>query len=127
MAKDITDGKINFDKLIATPAVMPKMGKLGKILGPKGLMPNPKFGTVTNNIKSAVHAIKKGQIEIKNDQDGNVAASIGKKSFPDNKIKENYDVFMKTLLKEKPIKIKGNFILSAFLTSTMGISYKLKL
>ena len=127
LAKDITDGKINFDKLIATPAVMPKMGKLGKILGPKGLMPNPKFGTVTNNIKSAVHAIKKGQIEIKNDQDGNIAASIGKKSFPDNKIKENYDVFMKTLLKEKPIKIKGNFILSAFLTSTMGISYKLKL
>ena len=127
LAKDITDGKINFDKLIATPAAMPKMGKLGKILGPKGLMPNPKFGTVTNNIKSAVHAIKKGQIEIKNDQDGNIAASIGKKSFPDNKIKENYDVFMKTLLKEKPIKIKGNFILSAFLTSTMGISYKLKL
>ena len=127
LAKDITDGKINFDKLIATPAVMPKMGKLGKILGPKGLMPNPKFGTVTNNIKSAVHAIKKGQIEVKNDQDGNIAASIGKKSFPDNKIKENYDVFMKTLLKEKPIKIKGNFILSAFLTSTMGISYKLKL
>ena len=127
LAKDITGGKINFDKLIATPAAMPKMGKLGKILGPKGLMPNPKFGTVTNNIKSAVHAIKKGQIEIKNDQDGNIAASIGKKSFPDNKIKENYDVFMKTLLKEKPIKIKGNFILSAFLTSTMGISYKLKL
>ena len=127
LAKDITDGKINFDKLIATPAVMPKMGKLGKILGPKGLMPNPKFGTVTNNIKSAVHAIKNGQIEIKNDKDGNIAASIGKKSFPDNKLKENYDVFMKTLLKEKPTKIKGNFILSAFLTSTMGISYKLKL
>ena len=127
LAKDITDGKINFDKLLATPATMSKISKLGKILGPKGLMPNPKFGTVTNNIKSAVHAIKKGQIEIKNDQDGNIAASIGKKSFPDNKIKENYDVFMKTLLKEKPIKIKGNFILSAFLTSTMGISYKLKL
>jgi len=127
LAKDITDGKINFDKLIATPAVMPKMGKLGKILGPKGLMPNPKFGTVTNDIKSAVHAIKNGQIEIKNDKDGNIAASIGKKSFPDNKLKENYDVFMKTLLKEKPTKIKGNFILSAFLTSTMGISYKLKL
>ena len=122
LAKDITDGKINFDKLIATPAVMPKMGKLGKILGPKGLMPNPKFGTVTNDIKSAVHAIKNGQIEIKNDKDGNIAASIGKKSFPDNKLKENYDVFMKTLLKEKPNKIKGNFILYDFLTSTMGIS-----
>tara|TARA_Y100000590_G_scaffold129775_1_gene148297 strand:+ start:1193 stop:1882 length:690 start_codon:yes stop_codon:yes gene_type:complete len=127
LVKDITDGKINFDKLIATPATMPKMGKLGKILGPKGLMPNPKFGTVTNNIKTTVQAIKNGQIEIKNDKDGNVAASIGKKSFSDIKLKENYDAFMKTLLKEKPTKIKGNFVLSAYLTSTMGISYRLKL
>jgi len=127
LVKDITNGKINFDKLIATPATMPKMGKLGKILGPKGLMPNPKFGTVTNNIKTSVKAIKSGQIEIKNDKDGNVAASIGKKSFSDVKIKENYDVFMKTLLKEKPTKIKGNFILSAYLTSTMGVSHILKL
>ena len=127
LVKDITNGKINFDKLIATPATMPKMGKLGKILGPKGLMPNPKFGTVTNNIKTSVKAIKNGQIEIKNDKDGNVAASIGKKSFSDVKLKENYDAFMKTLLKEKPTKIKGNFILSAYLTSTMGISYRLKL
>ena len=127
LIKEIESGKIKFDKLIATPAMMTKMGKLGKILGPKGLMPNPKLGTVTNNIQSTVKALKSGQIEIKNDKDGNVGVSIGKKSFPDNKIKENYDVFMKTLLKEKPIKIKGNFILSAFLTSTMGISYKLKL
>ena len=127
LVKDITNGKINFDKLIATPATMPKMGKLGKILGPKGLMPNPKFGTVTNNIKTTVQAIKKGQIEIKNDKDGNVAASIGKKSFSDIKLKENYEAFMKTLLKEKPTKIKGNFVLSAYLTSTMGISYRLKL
>ena len=127
LVKDITNGEINFDKLIATPATMPKMGKLGKILGPKGLMPNPKFGTVTNNIKTSVKAIKSGQIEIKNDKDGNVAASIGKKSFSDVKIKENYDVFMKTLLKEKPTKIKGNFILSAYLTSTMGVSCRLKL
>jgi len=127
LVKDITDGKINFDKLIATPATMPKMGKLGKILGPKGLMPNPKFGTVTNDIKTSVKAIKSGQIEIKNDKDGNVGASIGRKSFSDLKLKENYDAFMKTLLKEKPTKIKGNFILSAYLTSTMGISYRLKL
>ena len=127
LVKDITDGKINFDKLIATPATMPKMGKLGKILGPKGLMPNPKFGTVTNNIKTTVQAIKNGQIEIKNDKDGNIAASIGKKNFPEAKIKENYDAFMNALLKEKPNGIKGNFILSAFLTSTMGISYKLKI
>ena len=127
LVKDIEGGKINFDKLVATPAMMPKMSKLGKILGPKGLMPNPKFGTVTNNVKSIVKALKTGQIEIKNDIDGNLSASIGKKSFSDIKIKENYDVFKEVLLKEKPNGIKGNFILSAFLTSTMGISYKLKL
>ena len=124
---EITNGKINFDKLVATPAMMSKMGKLGKILGPKGLMPNPKLGTVTNNISSIVKSLKAGQIEIKNDADGNVAASIGKKSFPDTKIKENFDSFVETLLKEKPSGIKGEFILSAFLTSTMGTSYKLKL
>ena len=90
-------------------------------------MANPKFGTVTNNIKTSVKAIKNGQIEIKNDKDGNVAASIGKKSFSDVKLKENYDAFMKTLLKEKPTKIKGNFILSAYLSSTMGVSHRLKL
>ena len=127
LVKDITAGKINFDKLVATPAMMPKMNKLGKILGPKGLMPNPKIGTVTNNVKSIVKALKMGQIEIKNDKDGNLSASIGKKSFADTKIKENYDVLKETLLKEKPDGIKGNFLLSAFLTSTMGISYKLKL
>jgi len=106
---------------------MPKMGKLGKILGPKGMMPNPKLGTVTNNIKSTVKALKSGQIEIKSDKDGNVAASIGKKSFPDTKLKENFNAFLDVLKKEKPNGIKGDFILSTFLTSTMGISYKLKL
>jgi len=127
LVSDITSGKINFDKLVATPAMMSKMGKLGKILGPKGLMPNPKLGTVTNNIESIVKALKTGQIEIKNDKDGNIGASIGKKSFSDNKIIENFDTFMQTILKDKPSKIKGDFILSVFLTSTMGISYKLKL
>ena len=127
LIKDITNGKINFDKLVVTPAMMPKMSKLGKILGPKGLMPNPKLGTVTNNIKSIVKAIKSGQIEIKNDKDGNIGASIGRKSFSDIKIKENYTSILETILKEKPSGIKGDFILSAFLTSTMGISYKLKL
>ena len=127
LIKDITDGKINFDKLIATPSMMSKMGKLGKILGPKGLMPNPKLGTITDDIRSAVKAIKMGQIEVKNDKDGNVSASIGKKSFSDTKIKENYDNLKQIILKEKPIGIKGDFIISAFLTSTMGISYKLKL
>ena len=125
--KDISAGKINFNKLVSTPAMMPKIGKLGKILGPKGLMPNPKLGTVTNNVKSIVKALKSGQIEIKNDKDGNVGTSIGRKSFSDEKIKENYNLLLETILKEKPGGIKGNFILSTFLTSTMGISYKLKL
>ena len=127
LIKEIESGKIKFDKLIATPAMMTKMGKLGKILGPKGLMPNPKLGTVTNNIQSTVKALKSGQIEIKNDKDGNVGVSIGKKSFPDNKINENFDSLMQTIYKEKPNGIKGNFVQSAFITSTMGVSYKLKL
>ena len=126
LVDDITNGKINFDKLIATPGMMSKMGKLGKILGPKGLMPNPKLGTVTNNIKHTVKALKDGQIEIKNDQDGNIGASIGKKSFPDSKIIENYKAFMEVIQKEKPNGIKGDFIMSSYLTSTMGVSYKIK-
>ena len=127
LINDIMSGKIKFDKLIATPAMMQKMGKLGKILGPKGLMPNPKLGTVTNNIQSTVKALKSGQIEIKNDKDANVGVSIGKKSFSNGKIKENFNSLISTILKEKPNGVKGDFILSAFLTSTMGISYKLKL
>tara|TARA_B100000579_G_scaffold437601_1_gene467656 strand:- start:2179 stop:2868 length:690 start_codon:yes stop_codon:yes gene_type:complete len=127
LADDIGAGKINFDKLIATPGMMSKMGKLGKILGPKGLMPNPKLGTVSNDIIKTVKSLKEGQIEIKNDKDGNLAASIGKKSFPDNKIIENYNALLQTILKEKPTGIKGDFILSSYLTSTMGVSFKLKL
>ena len=127
LINDISAGKIKFDKLVATPAMMSKMGKLGKILGPKGLMPNPKLGTVTNNIESAVKALKSGQIEIKNDKDGNVGVSIGKKSFLDNKIKENFNSLLQGISKEKPSGIKGDFIQSVFLTSTMGLSYKLKI
>ena len=127
LINDINSGKIQFDKLVATPGAMPKFGKLGKILGPKGLMPNPKLGTVTNNIQSIVKALKAGQIEIKNDKDGNIAASIGKKDFVDSKVKENIDTFLQTILKEKPNGIKGDFIKSAFLTSTMGPSFQFKL
>ena len=126
LVHDIVSGKINFDKLVATPAMMPKMGKLGKILGPKGLMPNPKLGTVTNDIKKTVKALKEGQIEIKNDKDGNIGASIGKKSFKDTKIIENFNALIQTIQKEKPNGIKGDFILSSYITSTMGASYKLK-
>jgi len=127
LIKDITLEKINFDKLVATPSMMPKMAKLGKILGPKGLMPNPKLGTVTNNIKSIVKSLKSGQVEIKNDKDGNIGASIGKKSFSDEKIKENFISVYEALLKEKPSGVKGDFILSAYLTSSMGVSFKLNL
>jgi len=107
--------------------MMSKMGKLGKILGPKGLMPNPKLGTVTNNIKSIVKALKSGQVEVRNDKDGNIGVSIAKKSFTDEKILENYKALLEAITKEKPNNLKGNFILSSFLTSTMGISYKLNL
>ena len=127
LVNEILDGKIGFDKLIATPGMMSKMGKLGKILGPKGLMPNPKLGTVTNDIVKSVKLIKSGQIEIKNDKDGNLSTSIGRKSFDDKKISENFKAVIDTILKEKPSGIKGDFILSAYLTSTMGVSYKLKL
>jgi large subunit ribosomal protein L1 len=123
---DISNGKIEFDKMISTPAMMSKIGKLAKILGPKGLMPNPKLGTVTSDISKVVKLIKSGQIEIKNDKDGNLNASIGKKVFSDDKIKENYNSIREAILKEKPQGIKGNFIISSFLTSSMGISYKLK-
>jgi large subunit ribosomal protein L1 len=126
LINDIMAGKINFDKLISTPTMMAKMGKLGKILGPKGLMPNPKLGTVTNNISSAVKALKSGQVEIKNDKDGNLGISIGKKSFSNEKIKGNFDALLQTLSKEKPSGLKGDFIKSAYITSTMGVSFKLK-
>ena len=124
---DTNNGKINFDKIISTPAMMPKIGKLGKILGPKGLMPNPKLGTVSNNLASSVKSIKSGQIEIKSDKDGNLSASIGKKSFSDDKIIENFKAILEVINKEKPNAVKGNFISSAYLTSTMGVSYKIKL
>jgi len=126
LVEEIMSGKINFDKLIATPTMMSKMGKLGKILGPKGLMPNPKLGTVTNDIKKAVKLLKEGQIEIKNDVDGNIGASIGKKSFEDKKIVDNFNTLIQTIKKEKPNGIKGDFIISSYITSTMGISHKLK-
>jgi len=126
LVEEILAGKINFDKLIATPGMMSKMGKLGKILGPKGLMPNPKIGTVTNDIKKSVKSLKEGQIEIKNDKDGNVSASIGKKSFDDKKIIDNFRALIQAIQKVKPNAVKGDFILSSFITSTMGISHKIK-
>ena len=121
----ISSGELNFDKLICTPGMMSKIGKLGKILGPKGLMPNPKLGTVSNDLKKSVTDIKTGLVEIKNDKDGNLALSIGRKNFSKEKLQENYRYFIDFLKKEKPENIKGEFIKNIFLTSTMGISFKL--
>ena len=121
-------GELNFEKLISTPSMMIKLSKLGKILGPKGLMPNPKLGTVTDDLKKAVLDAKSGQAEIKNDKDGNIGLSLGKKSFTDDKIINNFKAILEILEREKSNQtIKGDLIKSAFLTSTMGVSYKLKL
>ncbi len=127
LINNISEGKINFEKLISTPKMMVKLGKLGKILGPKGLMPNPKLGTVTNEIIKVVKDIKSGQVEIKNDKEGNVALSIGKKSFSDENLIKNFNAVVDTIIKERPIGVKGNLVKNVFITSTMGVSYKLKL
>ena len=121
----ISEKKINFDKLICTTSMMSKIGKLGKILGPKGLMPNPKLGTVSNDLKKTINDFKDGLVEIKNDKDGNLALSIGRKSFSKEKLQENYKHFIDFLKKEKPESMKGEFIKNICLTSTMGISYKI--
>ena len=108
--------------------MMIKLSKLGKILGPKGLMPNPKLGTVTNNIAEAVKNAKAGQIELKNDKDGNIGLSFGKKSFSDDNLIKNFNTVIDTIEKEKSnIVVKGDLIKSIFITSTMGVSYKVKL
>ena len=124
----IKSGEMNFEKLICTPAMMIKLSKLGKILGPKGLMPNPKLGSVTDDLKKAISDAKSGQAEVRNDKDGNIGVSIGKKSFNDEQLIKNYNAILDTLEKEKSNNtIKGDLIKSAFITSTMGVSYKLKL
>jgi large subunit ribosomal protein L1 len=124
LIEKIAAGKFDFTKLVCTPAMMSKIGKHGKVLGPKGLMPNPKLGTVATDIDKAVKDIKTGLIEIRNDKDGNLAATIGRKSFSSDKLLENYNHFIDSVKKEKPDTIKGEFIRNIFLTSTMGISYK---
>ena len=128
LIEKIKGGELNFEKLICTSGMMIKLSKLGKVLGPKGLMPNPKLGTVTNDIKKAVTDAKSGQVEIRNDKDGNIGLSIGKKSFQDDLILKNYNAVIEALEKEKAnITIKGDLIKQAFITSSMGVSYKLKL
>ena len=124
----IKGGELNFEKLICTPGMMIKLSKLGKVLGPKGLMPNPKLGSVSDNIKEAVTNAKSGQVEIRNDKDGNIGVSIGKKSFSDDQLLNNYNAILDALEKEKSNNtLKGDLIRSVFATSTMGVSYKVKL
>ena len=124
LIEKIASGKFNFTKLICTPAMMGKIGKHGKVLGPKGLMPNPKLGTVSTDLPKSVKEIKTGLVEIRNDKDGNLASTIGRKSFSTEKLLENYNFFIESVKKEKPDTIKGEFIKGIYLTSTMGISYK---
>ena len=121
-------GELNFEKLICTPSMMIKLSKLGKVLGPKGLMPNPKLGSVSENIKEAVTNAKSGQVEIRNDKDGNIGVSIGKKSFHDDQLLKNYHAILEALEKEKSNNtLKGDLIKNTFATSSMGVSYKVKL
>ena len=128
LIEKIKTGELNFEKLISTPSMMLKLSKLGKILGPKGLMPNPKLGTVSENISKAIKDSKSGQVEIRNDKDGNIGLSIGKKSFNDDNLIKNYNAIIDTLDKEKlNSKIKGDLIKSVYITSTMGVSYKVKM
>ena len=124
LIEKIASGKFDFTKLICTPSMMSKIGKHGKVLGPKGLMPNPKLGTVTADIAKAVKDIKTGLVEIRNDKDGNLSSTIGRKSYSIEKLLENYNHFIESVKKEKPDTIKGEFIKNIFITSSMGISYK---
>ena len=128
LIEKIKNGEFNFDKLICTPTMMIKLSKLGKILGPKGLMPNPKLGTVTNDLSKAIKDAKAGQAEIRNDKDGNIGLSIGRKSFEDDKLVKNYNAIIDALEKEKSnLTIKGDLVKQVFITSSMGVSYKIKL
>ena len=128
LIEKIKNGEMNFEKLICSSPMMVKLSKLGKVLGPKGLMPNPKLGTVTDKIGEAVKNAKAGQVELKNDKDGNIGLSIGKKSFSDEKLIKNFNAVISSLEKEKSnLTIKGDLIKSTYITSTMGVSYKIKL
>ena len=124
LIEKIASGKFDFDKLICTPGMMSKIGKHGKVLGPKGLMPNPKLGTVSTNIKKSVNDMKTGLIEIKHDKDGNIGVSIGRKSFSTENLINNFKHFIDFVKKEKPDALKGEFIKNIFITSSMGTSVK---
>ena len=115
---------VEFDTIVATPEMMPLLGKLGKVLGPKGLMPNPKLGTVTTNVKDAITNIKKGMVEYKNDSYGNVHMSIGKLSFSEEKLEENLRAIVNEIVKNKPTAVKGTFVKNISVSTTMGPGVK---
>ena len=117
----------SYDVIIATPEMMPMLGKIGKLLGPKGLMPNPKTGTVTMDVKKAVEDTKKGKVEFRTDSFGNIHGIIGKASFEDKKLVQNLEVFVSSILKLKPASVKGNFVKNISISSTMGPGIKLDL
>ena len=125
LLKDIQDGKIAFDRCITTPDMMATVGRVAKILGPKGLMPNPKLGTVTTDVKKAVTDSKAGQLEYRAEKNGIVHARVGKSSFDPSKIASNVKFFVTTLLKNKPSTVKGEYLKKIFISSSMGISIEL--
>ena len=125
LIEKISSSKIEFDIIIATPDMMPKLGKVAKILGPKGLMPNPKLGTVTNEISKAVKDAKSGQVKFKNDKSGIVHAGIGKIDFTEEDLLENFKTFYSSIIKSKPDTVKGSFIKKVTIASTMGIGLQI--
>ena len=125
LIESIASGKIAFDLLIASPDMMPSVGKVAKILGPKGLMPNPKLGTVTQDIATAVKNAKTGQVQFKNDKAGIVHAGIGKMNFDENDLLENLKFFYTSINKSKPESVKGSFIKKVTLASTMGVGLEI--
>ena len=127
LIETISSGKISFDLLIASPDVMPSVGKVAKILGPKGLMPNPKLGTVTPDIATAVKNAKAGQVQFKNDKGGIVHAGIGKMSFDENDLLENLKFFYSSINKSKPETVKGSFIKKVTIASTMGVGLEINI
>ena len=127
LIETISSGKISFDLLIASPDMMPSVGKVAKILGPKGLMPNPKLGTVTPDIATAVKNAKAGQVQFKNDKGGIVHAGIGKMSFDENDLLENLKFFYSSINKSKPETVKGSFIKKVTIASTMGVGLEINI
>ena len=125
LVQQVTNGKINFDLLIATPDMMPTVGKIGKILGPKGLMPNPKLGTVTQDVKNAVSNAKAGQVQFKNDKAGIIHAGIGKLNFTEEDLLQNLKSFYTSISKSKPDTVKGSFIKKVSIASTMGFGLQI--